>query len=166
MRIPFDIKYRPQIESGEYKVETRDGKKVRVLCYDANNIVPIVALVTFNDESEGARDYYLDGTINYGTKNPLDLFIVTPKEEMTDFEKKLWEVLKSEGSPIGPIEKFTNADKEVFHSYAAELLSFARKELQPEVDAEIEKAYKNADEVMYRKGKEDGIAEARKESEK
>lgn len=36
MKIPFDIKYRPQIESGEYKVETRDGlHSVRIICWDA-----------------------------------------------------------------------------------------------------------------------------------
>ena len=85
MRKQFDIKYRPQIESGEYKVETRDGKHVRILCYDANNIVPIVALVTFNDGSEGACHYYSNGAM-YCEENPLDLFIVTPEEELTDFE--------------------------------------------------------------------------------
>lgn len=93
-KIPFDIKYRPQIESGEYRVETRDGKKVRVLCYDANNIVPIVALVTFNDGSEGSRDYYLNGTMNFDRENPLDLFIVTPEPELSEFEERIFKLLR------------------------------------------------------------------------
>lgn len=95
MKIPFDIKYRPQIESGEYKVETRDGKKVRVLCYDANSTAPVVALVTFNDGSEGSRDYYSNGTINYcGRENPLDLFVVTPEEELSEFEERIFKLLR------------------------------------------------------------------------
>ncbi len=36
MKIPFDIKYRPQIETGEYEVETQDGlHSVRIICWDA-----------------------------------------------------------------------------------------------------------------------------------
>ena len=79
-------------------------------------------------------------------------------EELTEFEEKLWVVLKSEGSPIGPIEKFTNADKEVFHTYAAALLDLAKKELA------------RRDEVItldklapYDKGFQDGKAEALKD---
>lgn len=34
-RIEFDIKYRPEIESGKYKVETRDGRSVEILKWDA-----------------------------------------------------------------------------------------------------------------------------------
>ena len=47
-KIPFDIKYRPQIESGEYKVETRDGKPVRIICWDKKiiqtyeNLIPLL----------------------------------------------------------------------------------------------------------------------------
>jgi len=69
-----------------------------------------------------------EGTNLFGEPLYDKLFIVTPEEELTEFEKKLWEVLKSEGSPIGPIEKFTDSDKEVFHSYAAKLLAIAREQ--------------------------------------
>ena len=34
MKIPFDIKYRPQIESGEYKVETNFGSPVEIVCWN------------------------------------------------------------------------------------------------------------------------------------
>lgn len=166
MRIPFDIKFRPQIESGEYKVETNFGSPVEIVCWNRRDDTANKAIVGIIRDGtvEEIAAWNIFGKLCDAAfpQNPAyDLFIVTPEPEMTDFEKKLWEVLKSEYSPIGPIEKFTNADKEVFHSYVAELLALARKQLQPELDAEIEKAYKTADEVMYRKGKEDGIAEAR-----
>ena len=163
-KIPFDIRFRPQIESGEYKVETRDGRDARIICWDSKakdarfDTRPIIALVTTPiPELESLIQCGENGILYKYAQDRRDLFIVTPEEELTEFEKKLREVLKSEGSPIGPIEKFTNADKEVFHSYAAELLSLARKQLQPEIDAEIEKAYKTADEVQYRKGREDAL---------
>lgn len=33
MKIPFDVKFRPQIDSGEYKVETEEGSPARMLCW-------------------------------------------------------------------------------------------------------------------------------------
>lgn len=158
-KIPFDIKYRPQIEAGEYKVETRSGNTARVVCWDRVGI----QLVVLIGKDEDVLTYNLDGTTGQQMQLPSDLFIVTPEEELTEFEKKLWEVLKSEGSPIGPIEKFTDADKDVFHSYAAKLLAIARKELEPEILERLEEAYKNQDEVVYENGKRDGKAEALKD---
>lgn len=36
-RIPFDIKFRPQIESGEYMVETKDGRKVKIISFECTD---------------------------------------------------------------------------------------------------------------------------------
>lgn len=44
-KIAFDIKYRPQIESGEYKVETKNGHPVRIICWDTGMEWHICALV-------------------------------------------------------------------------------------------------------------------------
>ena len=150
-RIPFNIKYRPQIESGEYKVETRDGKHVRILCYDANNIVPIVALVTFNDGSEGACHYYSDGAMSC-EENPLDLFIVTQEEELTPFEKELVDILKClSGRP----------SEQTYEDYAkeqtAQLLSLAREQLKPDINFMMENNYKTAYKEGYDEGKKDAL---------
>ena len=52
-KIPFDIKYRDKIESGEYKVETREGLPARIICWDRMGIAyPIVALVPKNSNEE------------------------------------------------------------------------------------------------------------------
>lgn len=46
MKVAFDIKYRPQIESGEAKVVTRDDRAVRIICWDASyKDLPIVGLI-------------------------------------------------------------------------------------------------------------------------
>ena len=102
MKIPFDIKYRPQIESSEYKVETRDGRPARVVCWDRFSTEPydncnIVALVT-RDKSESTYYYYQDGHLwnkaNGEGDSPLDLFIVTPEEELTEFEQEVSDIVE------------------------------------------------------------------------
>lgn len=62
MKIPFDIKYRPQIESGEFKVESEDGYPVRILCWDARNFYdwPIIGLY-FNGEVDVVIEYNIHG---------------------------------------------------------------------------------------------------------
>ena len=47
LKFAFNITYRPQIESGEYKVETRDGRPARVICWDSpiDKDRPIIAIV-------------------------------------------------------------------------------------------------------------------------
>lgn len=159
MRIPFDIQYRPQIESGEYRVETKAGCPVRIVCWDMACELPILGLVLLNDEKveEVAVGFTNEGTNLLGEPLYDKLFIITPEEELSEFETAIHRRLNlMNGEDLSAIELL-----EETKGMAAELLSLAREQLQPEIDAEIEKAYKNADKVMYQKGKEDGIAEAR-----
>ena len=54
---PFNIDCRKAIERGEYRVETRSGKSVRIICWDAKNPRnegDIVALVSGESGSENA----------------------------------------------------------------------------------------------------------------
>lgn len=160
MKIPFDIKYRPQIESGEFKVETRDGLPARVVCWDANSYTPIVFLAT---EHDGLDDIYKEYTYscnNFGRafsiESPRDLFIVTPEEELTEFEKEVSDMVeycKEHGEYVA----FDYAKR-----HAKTLLALAKKQLQPEIDAEIEKAYKTQDDVVFHKGWEQGRTDALK----
>lgn len=152
-KIQFDIKFRPQIESGEYKVETQNGYTARIICWDRkDNNYPIVAL--FEEEKSGTEcllSYTQNGQHVKGTSNVSDLFIVTPEPELTEFEKAFDNLAESYHSDENP------DDVACCKEYAAELLTIARKQLQPEIDAEIEKAYKTADEMQYEKGKADAL---------
>lgn len=153
-KIQFDIKFRPQIESSDYKVETQNGCIARIICWDRkDNNYPIVAL--FEEEISGKEcllSYTQNGQHVKGTSNVSDLFIVTPEPEMSE-----WELAIAKYRP--PTDS-----KETIQRIAAELLSLAREQLQPEIDAEIEKAYKNADEVQYKKGRKDLLQEIFKDS--
>lgn len=35
--VDFDPKYREEVESGKYQVETINGDQVRIICWDADN---------------------------------------------------------------------------------------------------------------------------------
>ena len=99
MKIPFDIKYRPQIESGEYKVVTRDDRPARIICCDRfatesyDNIIALVSKTKF----ETAYYYYQDGHLwnkaNGEGDSQLDLFIITPELELSEDERIRNEIL-------------------------------------------------------------------------
>lgn len=63
MIIPFNIKYRPQIESGEYKVRTASGKPARIVCWDMRTAFdnPILALISDSRDREYYCNYREDG---------------------------------------------------------------------------------------------------------
>ena len=119
-KIKFDVKYRPQIESGEYRVETKAGCPVRIVCWDMACELPILGLVLLNDEK---AEEMAVGFTNKGTNllgNPLydKLFIVTPEEEMTEFEKAVDAIYESCGVKELQVKK-----------KASELLALAREQI-------------------------------------
>ena len=124
-KIPFDIKYRDKIESGEYKVVTEDDEPARIICWDStiNKERPIIAIV-FDDQIE---QYKADGRYDndYDTSN-YDLFIVTPEEEKSEFVKEYCRLYK-EGYADGQAGSEQLSDA-VLKASAAKLLAIARKE--------------------------------------
>lgn len=130
-KIPFDIKFRPEIESGEYKVETRDGRPVRILCWDANQFYPICAQFRLCAGTLVARYFDCNGIFEGSgeTENDYDLFLVPAEPELTEFEKCVKECMEYDPEVVSDGD-LLEATKE----YAKELLATARKELQPEKD--------------------------------
>ena len=75
-KIPFSIDYGPQIESGEYKVETRDDRPVRIICWDApSDKYPIVGYI---QGGKGPVTFSLDGFHVLDLKDNEDLFVILP----------------------------------------------------------------------------------------
>ena len=48
-RIPFDLQYRSQIESGEYKVVTDMGESVEIVKWNCRGRCPILAVIDDGD---------------------------------------------------------------------------------------------------------------------
>lgn len=118
------------------KVVTREGKDVEII--HTNSPVPHHPIVGFIGKS--IYTWTIDGKLIYGKKeqDQNDIFLADDEEELTEFEQKLVEVLKSEGAPIGYLENFTGKDKEVIHCYSKQLLDMAIKEPMLEIsDFEI-----------------------------
>ena len=130
MKIPFDIKFRPQIESGEYKVVTGDDRLVKIISWDKkapDGRYDIVALVpTSQGDIETVQVYCSDGTLLASSLNKkFKLFLLTPEPELTEFEATLLSYLSDDTSG--------ELDKETMHkcvkARAAELLKLAKKNL-------------------------------------
>lgn len=129
MKIPFDIKYRPQIESGEYKVETRDGRPVRIICWDRQHKnYPLVVLMP-GSVGEDCVSYTIDGRYYHDRKiTDSDLFIITPEPELSEFEEATLKAFDKMCAGEKHLTPRTNHIQEA----AAELLALARKEIEKE----------------------------------
>ena len=113
---------------------------------------------------EGVYTYQENGQY-VNDESRYDLFIVTPEEELTEFEKKVCEIII--GVEAGEITPYDGERvRDMATRFAVELLALAKKELQSEIDAEIEKAYKTQDDVVFRKGREQGKEEVLKDLER
>ena len=167
-KIPFNIKYRPQIESGEYKVVTREGRPARIICWNrkvegANVGKNIIALITIGEDgTEDTCAFYQDGHFwcksNDESDSKYDLFIITNEPELTEFKENLRQVIVESLSGetpngYGGTMKWTVylSDDDV-RKLAPKILELAKKELCLQCSVGIKE---------YWRGKED----ARKEQE-
>lgn len=149
-KIPFSIDYRPQIESGKYKVQTRDGRSVRIICWDRKgDDCPIIALLN-NTYQEDFYDYFDDGRTTPTLDCGSDLFIITPETELSEFEKELESFYNHHLQVCTCDNQGTVEDS--LHDGASKLLALVKKELCKDCAANLE---------GYIKGRED----ARKEME-
>lgn len=70
------------LKNPERKIVTRDGKSVRIICTDAKNNYPIVALIeTSNGKERQPCGYKKDGTYVAGEELSCDLFFAPEKHE-------------------------------------------------------------------------------------
>jgi hypothetical protein len=146
MKVPFDIKYKPQIESGEYKVVTGDDRLVRIISWDKRiygGRYEIVALVpTPQGDTETVQLYSTEGILIASPYNEkFKLFIVTPEPELSEFEKAIETICTNLASDI---DKVDNVKK-----IAAELLELAKKELCNGCNANLEGYARGKLDALY-----------------
>lgn len=92
MMIPFDIKYREEIESGKYKTVAHNGQPVRIICWDARNYwdTPIIGLYN-NGEVDVIIKYNIHGASG---NNETCLWIETGEPEDETTRKQLLDFLE------------------------------------------------------------------------
>lgn len=96
-KIPFDIKYRDKIESGEYRVETFLGYPVTIYRWDFDDSeqTPIMGSYVFEDGKEYVGAWNEEGHFDLMSPNDLDLFIITSEPELTEFEQAVEAIYES-----------------------------------------------------------------------
>lgn len=150
-KIEFDIKYRPQIESGEYKVETEDGREVKIISFDVPdaNDCPIAGLFRLCAGTPTVGLFDEHGSYKGEGKSDYNLVIITPAPELTEFEKKLVKLVELSFATC------TSKDdlEECVRKHSAELFELAKDEV-----------YSNDTLVEYaNKAREEGRNEALKD---
>lgn len=94
-RVPFDLELAKKITNKEEKghIVTRDGRQVRIICFDKSGIYPIVALIQVTSYEEAAYSFSNEGAYSFGNKTCHDLCLEVPnqnlKTELKPFEKVL-----------------------------------------------------------------------------
>ena len=64
------------------KVVTRDGKATaRIICTDCKSEYPIIALLSYSENSEGCEAYTADGRFSIDGEGRSDLFFAPEKKE-------------------------------------------------------------------------------------
>ena len=123
-KIPFNIKYRPQIESGKFKVVTADGRPVTIQRWDMKGNYPILACTMVKqcnwegDESwdeERPFAYDKDGhAAGTAPADKLELFLISEDPELTEFEETLKGIVNGFGGDVMTGEGAKNSGARLF----------------------------------------------------
>lgn len=133
MKTAFNIKFRPEIEAGEFKVVTADGRPVTIQRWDMKGNYPILACTmvkqcnwegdeSWNEERPFAydKDGHAAGT---APADKLELFLISEDPELTEFEYAVQEIFY----------KGRETDIDLLKITSDTLLKVARKQLTAEL---------------------------------
>lgn len=137
MEIPFDIKYRFEIESGKYKLKCGE-KDARIICWNARGSLEnhIIALVGNSGEAENIQRFYQNGHLiaDSSTHRRKDLKIVIEEIELTKYEEEFYHIIAKfislSKNPLDITNENTIID---IKNFASELLDSVREEILKDV---------------------------------
>lgn len=97
-RIPFDVTKRPQIESGEYKVETKDGRKVKIISFECTDTdgCPIAGQFRLCAGTPTIQLFDEKGYHKGEGDSDYTLFIITPEPDSATIRNEMKEFIDSE----------------------------------------------------------------------
>ena len=153
-KIKFEIKYRDNIESGKWKVVTRDGLYARIICWDASPMKPIVALVEGDIRLMGCGGVTpltytsMGNFLDNGTETENDLFIITDEPEITKFQEKVHEIL------FAGLANDIQENPTAWLGINDELLKLAKEELEKDYILIDKDKYPDICEDFFNRGKQ------------
>lgn len=136
------------LENPNRKVVTRDGRPVRIVCWDKLGDYPIIGCIKYSDDYEDFETYNINGSkYSFNREDPNDLFFAD-EEELTEFESKLFSTFSEiwQDYMLGREIDVAKVVKE----YSPELINLARKELEKDI-------YDNGCRMGYDIGKQDAL---------
>ena len=148
MKKPFDIKYRQQIENGEYQVETAVGYPARIVCWDVEgSYEPIVYLFMHPNGCESVCTCNRHGRV----ANKQFLFVVVP-DEMDEFRRHLALILDAYNGLEIDVPAAVEAN-------AGTLFNIAKKEIEKNILPRWRLSTKNISgtSVLTRLGEKDFV---------
>lgn len=124
--IKFDIIYREKVESGEYKVYTRNGWFVKVVEWEADGDYPIIAYIPDGSKPQPMA-YTVEGKIYPGSEHPSDLIMIpSPEPEFSDYELALVDICRK---VLQYKEEFSWMNCDMIHRNAKNVLDLSQKEI-------------------------------------
>ena len=144
-KIPFNIKYRPQIESGEYKVVTREDRPVEIRIWDLKGDFPVVG-VYFDEKNnrDTAVQVTAEGRCSIKPNDDYcdDFFIITSKSDLTEFESAVQEIFYKGREDNIDLLKITSSTllKVARKQLTAELPSWTKTNLPDGIDYSLDEA--------------------------
>ena len=147
-KIPFNIKYRVQIESGEYRVVTREDRPVEIKIWDLKGDFPVVG-VYFDEKNnrDTAVQVTAEGRCSIKPNDDYcdDFFIITSKSDLTEFESAVQEIFyKGRKDNIDLLKITSNT-----------LLMVARKQMMKDAVEAVSCTFSNSSSTFLRI--EDGL---------
>jgi len=153
-KIPFNIKYRPEIEAWKYRLKVGE-RDARIVCWDYNG-EDLIVCVNYEGTEQGLI-YARDG--KHKSKFPdncPDLEIVTDEpEELTEFEQAVKDITDAWGSP----DDF-HPDLTFVKEQSKKLLELAKTQLEKSQWIE------DMQEWWYNKGHREGFAKGQEDARK
>ena len=74
------------------KIVTRNGKSVRIVCWDKLGDYPIIGCIKYSDDYEDFETYNIDGSkYSFNREDPNDLFFADEEEGLTELQTTLEE---------------------------------------------------------------------------
>lgn len=100
MKRQFNIKYKKSIQNEIMRVETRDGRKARIVSWDKHDMFGrcVVAFVQVSNVEEKIMEYYQDGRHCVQFESDWDLFLVD--EMLTPFEILIYKIIYGNDAEI------------------------------------------------------------------
>lgn len=138
-KIPFDIKYKPQLQAQKYEAVTEGNLPVEILKWDAGGSFPIVAIIKLGDGSVEPRLFDENGRRSGNLSDDFrNLYLLVDKDpEFTELEEKLIEFRNN--TPLISVNYKEKNGREIIGKYAQDILKTARKVVEDELEQKSKK---------------------------